>query len=96
MKKIVILLLLIGIQSFFYYSSPGLTMEALPERAMLYQDTTDGLGAPVTKNVYTKLLSEKTALDKEILIYLGGTYPPNPQKEPFIPVHSTGYSGKIA
>ncbi len=65
MKKILILLLLIGVQSFFYYSSPGLTMEALPEGATLYQDTTDGLGAPVTKNVYTKLLSEKTALDIE-------------------------------
>jgi len=57
MKKILILLLLIGVQSSFYYSPPGLTVEALPEGATLYQDTTDGLGA--------KLLSEKTALDIE-------------------------------
>ncbi len=67
MKKTFILLLLIGIgvQSSFYSSSAGLTIEALAEGATLYQDTTDGLGAPLTKDVYAKLLSEKTALDIE-------------------------------
>jgi hypothetical protein len=67
MKKILILLLLIGIgaQSSFYYSPAGLTIEALAEGATLYQDIKDGLGAAVTKDAYTKLLSEKTALDIE-------------------------------
>ena len=67
MKKTFILLLLIGIgvQFSLYCSSAGLTIEALAEGATLYQDTTDGLGAPLTKDVYAKLLSEKTALDIE-------------------------------
>jgi len=33
-----------GGQSSFYYSSAGLTIEALPSGAVLYHDTTDGLG----------------------------------------------------
>jgi len=33
-----------GGQSSFYYSSAGLTIEALPSGAELYHDTTDGLG----------------------------------------------------